>query len=55
MAEKKKVTEVSGMDKELEQQLREAERSAGILMTTLRRFIKNKAGIVGLGVFLVVV
>jgi peptide/nickel transport system permease protein len=56
MAEKKKkVTEISGMDKELEQQLREAERSAGILMTTLRRFIRNKAGIVGLGVFLVVV
>ncbi|MGC1122018.1 MAG: ABC transporter permease [Candidatus Methanofastidiosia archaeon] len=56
MAEKKKkVTEIPEMDKELEQQLREAERSAGILMTTLRRFIKNKAGIVGLGVFLVVV
>jgi peptide/nickel transport system permease protein len=56
MAEKKKkVTEIPGMDKELEQQLREAERSAGILMTTLRRFIRNKAGIAGLGVFLVVV
>lgn len=56
MAEKKKkTTEVPEMDKELEQQLREAERSAGILMTTLRRFIRNKAGIVGLAVFLVVV
>jgi peptide/nickel transport system permease protein len=55
MAEKKKVTEIPGMDKELEQELREAERSAGILMTTLRRFIRNKAGIVGLAVFLLVV
>ncbi|MGD2248885.1 MAG: ABC transporter permease [Candidatus Methanofastidiosia archaeon] len=40
-----------GMKKELEQQALEAERSAGVLMTTLRRFVRNKAGIVGLCVF----
>lgn len=47
--------EERGMKKELEQQALEAERSAGVIMTTLRRFVRNKAGIVGLGVFLFVV
>ena len=38
-------------DKELEQQAMEAERSAGVLMTTLRRFVRNKAAIIGMVTF----
>jgi peptide/nickel transport system permease protein len=48
-------TDTFGMEKELEQQALEAERSAGVLMTTMRRFVRNKAGIVGLGVFIFVI
>jgi peptide/nickel transport system permease protein len=44
-----------GMEKELEQQALEAERSAGVVMTTLRRFVRNKAGIVGMAVFFFVI
>ncbi|MCK4432664.1 MAG: ABC transporter permease [Methanomicrobia archaeon] len=43
------------MEKELKQEAMEAERSAGVLMTTLRRFVRNKAGIIGLAVFLFVI
>lgn len=40
--------ESSEMEKELKQQEKEAQRSAGFLMTTLRRFVRNRAGMVGL-------
>lgn len=50
-----KKTESLIMEKELRQQALEAERSAGILMTTMRRLVKNKAAIAGLIVCVLVV